>query len=203
MFCSKCGSVIAADSSFCQKCGAEVIQQDFENQQVEIRQLKTQQKALREAEIDAINSAIVFFTRKKSEYEDYEEAKLYVEYYSLGANSKLLVWGILTAILGFVLLSMDAILVSMGILLFFLPSLLMILGGILMKVNNRVKYNRYIKQRDNLYKVLKDFYATYPDCPVGFEYSNPETLSAIRECILSGRADSIKESLNLLLDESE
>ena len=45
-------------------------------------------------------------------------------------------------------------------------------------------------------------YAEYPLCPIGPEYSNPDVLYALLQVIQSGRADTIKEALNILIDDS-
>ena len=71
-----------------------------------------------------------------------------------------------------------------------------------MKVNNRKKYSYFEKRYASLSKELFDHYISYPNCPVGPEYINPQILSLLHSVLLSGRADTVKESINLVIDET-
>ena len=60
--------------------------------------------------------------------------------------------------------------------------------------------NLYFRLAD-LHNNLNAYYKAYDNCPVGFNSCHPETLNKIRRVITSGRADTIKEALNILAQD--
>ena len=89
------------------------------------------------------------------------------------------------------------------LIILLLPGAAMIVGGILMQVKNRKNYAYYQEEYARLSQELYAYYMAYPNCPVGPEFSNPDILEAIISVIQSGRADTVKESINLLLNDAE
>lgn len=49
---------------------------------------------------------------------------------------------------------------------------------------------------------LKTYFNEYKNSTVSFEYSNPRVIEMLKHNISSGRADSIKEAINCMLDDS-
>ena len=87
-------------------------------------------------------------------------------------------------------------------LLFCIPGFAMIAGGVLMKINNRRKLAHYRQEYANLALELSNHYRAYPNCPVGPEYSNPRILWGILRILQSGRADTIRDSLNTMIADT-
>ncbi len=217
MFCSKCGQQIPDNSTFCSACGNQVsgssnvavstpaptTNYDY-NAQMQV-QFQMQKNAVRQSEMQSLNNAIQYFFQKKAQFDEFDAVSELVNYYSRGAKSGLIVWGAIIASFGLVFLagagSIGFSELMMGIVMFLVPGSAMIFGGILMKKNNRRKFAYYQQRYAELSQELYDYYARYPDCPVGPEYVNPDILCVIMDVLESGRADTVKESLNLLLQE--
>jgi len=102
---------------------------------------------------------------------------------------------------------------------------LLILGGgiflLIMGINGQIEYNRFyhenkarekaekerlIKYYENrcnqLVEELDNHFKSYGYCAVAESYTNPRILKEIREPIYIGRADTIKESMNLLVQDA-
>ena len=67
-------------------------------------------------------------------------------------------------------------------------------------VNNERYNQRHINEKrfDEISAMLTTHYKNFGPCITGPSYTNPRILRALRESISSGRADSIKEAINLL-----
>ena len=203
MFCPFCGATVADGAAFCSTCGKSLsAQPSVAVQAPPITDYQAQKNAVRQSEINALDNGLRYFMQKKDDFDAYDMVCELVNYYAGGAKSSLLVWGCIIATFGIIgLLAAasggGAALLGM-FLAFLLPGGMMIAGGILMKINNRKKYAYYQQEYANLSQSLYEHYLGYPNCPVGPEYVNPEILSLVMGILQSGRADTIKESLNIL-----
>lgn len=202
MFCSKCGSQVADGAAFCASCGASLTVAPAPAQPAQPAiDFQAQKNAIRQSEMAALSNALDYFNQKRSEFEEYDLVCDLVADFARGAKSGLLVWGCIITTFGLLtLLSGEAILPLLLVLV--LPGAAMIAGGILMKVNNRKKYEYFQNEYSRLSQELYTHYINYPNCPVGPEYSNPEILEIIMGILQSGRADTIKESINLAIREA-
>ena len=212
MFCPYCGSAVAEGGSFCAVCGKNVattapaqpmpsVAEIQAQQQLQAQQYQMQKNAIRQSEINTLAQAIQYFSQKRSQFEEYDLVCDLVNDFAKGAKSGLLVWGCIIATFG--LIATGSV-VGTGdmfpVMLFtLLPGIGMIVGGILMKINSRKKYEYFQAEYARLSDELYTYYLYYPNCPVGPEYVNPDILELIMEVLQSGRADTIKESINLLL----
>ncbi|MBE7066561.1 MAG: zinc ribbon domain-containing protein [Ruminococcaceae bacterium] len=219
MFCIYCGKQIT-DGEFCPHCGKRIAlsqtnyQPDPQAQILgdvydQLLQVQAQKKAFHQSEINSLDNAIHHFSQKKAEFDEYESVCNLVNYYAKGAKKGLIVWGAIIVSIGFLILYsaltgrvVQEDKVTDILLLSVIPGLLMIVGGISMQINNRKKYTAYQEQCANLLQELYIHYTKYPNCPVGPEYTNPKILVRIRNILISGRADTIKESINMLISDS-
>ena len=55
---------------------------------------------------------------------------------------------------------------------------------------------------DRLIDAIVDWYNEYPQCPLGVEYCHPDILNTIYNLIRQGRAETIKEALNVFISDS-
>lgn len=168
-----------------------------------------QMNALRNSEMNALSVAWNYFAQLRGRYQEYDRVCKQVMYYARGAKNALLIWGSIALGIGlffaFVFASSSDPEVWEGIIpflcIFGIPGLLMIGGGILMKVNNRRKLAKYQKQYVEQVRELCGYYAAYPGCPVGMEYSNPDAIAYMMKLLQSGRAYTIRDSINLMVSE--
>ncbi len=207
MFCPSCGNQIADQSTFCMHCGKNIAEAVGGVQTAQpVMDFQAQKNAIRESEIKALSNAMQYFSQKKDEFYEYDLVCELVKDFSKGAKSSLLVWGCIITTVGLlcVLGSAGQSEAFLGCLIGFLvPGILMMVGGILMKVNSAKKYKYFQEEYARLSQELYEHYVSYPNCPVGPEYSNPEILEIIMSILQSGRADTIKESINLALSDAE
>ena len=170
-----------------------------------------QMNALRNSEMNALSVAWNYFAQLRGKYQEYDRVCKQVMHCARGAKSALLVWGSIALGIGlFFALAFATDPDARGtileltlpfICLFGIPGLLMIGGGILMKVNNRKKREKYQKLYVEQAWELYSYYAAYPGCPVGMEYSNPDAIAYMMKLLQSGRAYTIRDSINLMVSE--
>ena len=212
MFCSKCGHQVADNTHFCPNCGnsisaAQVPVPEAPSVPDPMMQYQIQKNAVRQSEYRVLDHLIAHFSQKTEQYDDYDTATEAVNYYSRGARKGLIVWGAILTAFGFIFLlslfdSQAASLATVGLFMFLLPGLFMIFGGIMMQVANKKNYQKSLYVWQQLADELYNHYMAYPNCPVGPEYSNPHILVALRNTLQSGRADTIKECLNLMVADN-
>ena len=71
-------------------------------------------------------------------------------------------------------------------------------------INANVKKSRrkkFQKESDELLDELWNNYISYGPCLLGFEFTIPENLEEIRNLLLSGRANNIRDAVNTMLDD--
>lgn len=197
MYCGNCGAFVPDGSAFCNVCGQSV------QMAAQAQMFQAQKNAIRQSEIEALERAIAYFNQKRAVFKEYDRVSDMVLHYARGAKKSLIVWGAIIASVGMLILTAAGSGASAAGAVFLIPGIGMIAGGILMQVNNKKKYNAYSEQYFQLSNELMNHYNGYPNCPVGAEYSNPEILEAILGALRSGRADTIKESINVLISDAE
>ena len=196
MYCNNCGSLVPDGTAFCGNCGANVAG----GAPTQIQQFQNQKNVVRQSEMAELENAIGYFGQKRDLFKEYDLVSDLVVEFAGGAKKSLIVWGAIIFVVGLIMLFSSA---GGGSLLFILPGGAMIAGGILMQVNNKKKYQHYLDEYVRISGELMDYYNAYPNCPVGAEYSNPDILETILGVLKSGRADTIKESINLLISDAE
>ncbi len=210
MFCPKCGTAIADGSTFCMNCGKQIaaaeptyVQNPYEAQ---AQQYKMMKDATRKGEQDSLSEAISHFSLKSAQFKEYDEVCENVNKYGRGAKSALIVWGAIISTFGMIAMAVmssaetNLEAVAGAILI---PGLLMVIGGILMKVNNRRRYGQYLERYEQLSRELYSHYLSCSNCPVGPEYANPEVLAILYRILQSGRVDTVREAINMLVASAD
>ena len=217
MFCPNCGQQITDNSKFCLHCGKAIsaIVPDIIQP---VTDFQVQKNAVRQSEIKVLSDALDYFSKKKDLFEEYDRLRALVRKFSRGARGALLIWGCIISTAGYLILLMllaqnseqairptysffqEMVIVSAFTII---PGFIMIIGGVLMKVNNRKKRKLLEKKFSNVAKEIQYYYLNYPLCPVGPEFANPDSLYKILSVLQSGRADTIKEALNLSLNKED
>lgn len=196
MFCQKCGQEMPDGAQFCMKCGAKV----------EKEQPKVMPRTVdRNQEIAELEKMIEYFSQKAPQYAEYDTVCLNVNHYAVGFTNVLRVIGILVVVFGSFLgvyMSEYTRTAQYGNLIV----LVMLAIGVGMIVANQMMVKRFrhgaaeTYQRYDLLTVeLYENYMAYGECAIGCEYTNPNNLRAILEMIESGRADTAKDAINMLM----
>lgn len=68
-------------------------------------------------------------------------------------------------------------------------------------LSGKSKIGNYLKQRKQCVDELLAYYRDYGDCFLGFEYTFPDKFKKIYEVVKSGKADSIKDAIDILSAE--
>lgn len=210
MNCPHCKQPLSDGMAFCPGCGNQVSQpaytmvDPYAQQQVYLQQ----KAAARQSEIQILDHTLRHFSMKQTQYDAYDEACRKLIHYGKGARSALIIWGCIVLTFGLIMLismisdgSVDDGGVAIAVLSIF-PGLGMLIGGILMKLNNSKQLAQCQQEYAAYSQELFYHYMLYPNCCVGPEYSNPRVLQILLRNLNSGRCDSIKESINCMIDAS-
>jgi len=228
-YCDICGSLIDVGSRFCSKCGNSV-EGNSQIQNYDSVSAISQQGDIRKASIIEINKMISYFGQKQAQFDEYDECIEKIAYYSgprpqiqvsVSPGTALKVPGIIMTILGslFLFFSLEFLFsraASLGVGLLVSGLILLPLGIFLLSIGNKKnhlfiqEYNekkasflkQYEDRRDALAEELNNHYMNYGYCPVAASYTNPQILTLIREPIDLGRADTIKEAINVMIQDS-
>ena len=195
MFCQKCGNQVDNSAGFCPVCGNSVSTSNSQQRRMSSVQVRQQN---RQDELDEINKMIDYFSQKQPQYDEYDAVCARLDPYYLRKRPSLMIWGLVSIAVGIMCFSGGII--PVGIILFLGA------GGLIFAFvkstqartrNYAEASQRYYELSDELYK----YYCDYGPCLVSAGYSNPSNLAAIRQTIQSGRADTIADALNILLDD--
>jgi len=199
MFCYHCGSRIPDGDMFCSACG-NAVGQNFQSQKAQVRQ----------SELGVLTEAFGYFSEKKMQYDRYDEVCRQLQQTARGSSNALIIWGAILSVFAMLVLLVgsentmeeDIVpLVLFGVLPM-LGSIAMVVGGILKKVSHARRVEELRLSYMQLSVELFGHFANYPTCPIGAEYTNPAIISYLMSLIQSGRADTVKESLNLAVGKS-
>ena len=148
---------------------------------------------------------ISYFSKVSDKYAEYERVCVALDPRNKRKRVGLLVWGIIIAVIG--LTFAEAFnhssqgMSTFGVITI-LGGVAMIIGYIASSSARNTNYDDAYKRFNQLTNELLRYYQGYGPCLVSAEYTNPNNLVAIRDTISSGRADNIKEALNVLIDDA-
>lgn len=223
MYCPSCGSEIKPGERFCMGCGKRVDEsREMSLKSEGVDNTLIQQGKTRIDAINEINRMIDYFSQKQNQYDEYDRCSQTIAVKKNGPSSALLVWGIVLIILGILLITgwiptiirqnpsfiyliqnrQKDIFVSIILLLVLFAGIVMVV--IYKMIDKRMHKEMYIavSRMNTLALELTDHYNDYGFCFVGPEYTNPEILKLIANVLKAGRADTIKEAINVLLDDA-
>ena len=225
MFCAYCGKENPNGATFCCGCGkpmagaANAAPQPVLNYQIpqSADDDRERRVTVRQSEIQILYKAKSYFEQRKDLFAEYKDATKLLTKYGQGASSFLMVFGCI--ILGLALIFVAAMIAMMAqdsstmeegvkfvtafLCLGVMPGTLMILGGIVKKVNGKRKSLEVRKNYVDAAWRAYEYYNQYPNCPVEFEYCDPEVIDVFLEYLESGRTDTIKESVKRALKDAD
>ena len=220
MFCKYCGSNLTDDAMFCSSCGVNLKASPVASPPIVphsdpalLQYYSMQKEAQRNSELQVLDRLINHFSQKIAQFNRYDELCEQLIQFEKGSPVAMVGWGCVLAIFGAVSVIMFYIMAANSnnseyMAMAGLASALLV-GGILMIVFGIRKRKIYYRDldfcRSELNRISEELYShylAYPNCPLGAEYVNPYVLQTLRSTLMSGRADTIKESLNLMIGDT-
>lgn len=207
MFCQKCGAQINDDAVFCSSCGAQLndFSQKSSNNPSDNSRINTRNQEIEE-------------TKKLMEYfSNPDIVSLYEKQQNLFAERNLVsntspINNIIKIGLAVMVVSFTPLFLNIGNIGLVFFAVLFVTGIILLfkgtqilnvcKRQNEEKINEIDIKLTQVDEEVNKYYTNYENCPVGIQYTNMYDLNIIYETLLSGRADTIKEAINIIIDDS-
>ena len=202
MFCQKCGKELPDDAIFCSSCGSSV----NANADYVGSSKAAEQKSTRGETLQIVDKLIDYFSAKNSLYRELDRVNCKL----VKVNQRSYYWKLLAAISFFGTIGLSLIIIAYNArhrALFlhevvpyaFLPSTT--LGLIVPLIVKIAKKSSLNKRQAELAEEITDYYNQLTYCPIGVEYSDPEILAGLKAIINSGRADTLKEAINTMVDD--
>lgn len=217
-FCSQCGTQLLDNMRFCPSCGSPKVEIGAPKVTAPPKSDNMFQQTIdiRNQSLEEINRMIEYFGNKQVLYDEYEQIQYQIEKLNPQPDpNETWLQGYLRSyrknFLPFIfivpLILFGATVASTGGA-GILAGLLFIGIGVLLFIYVVNKHNTKTEEIDQSYQSLsritnelKEHYRSYGPCAVGYEFSNPKILEEIAHIIECGRADTIKEALNRLLED--
>ena len=223
-FCSNCGAPLGEGAKFCTSCGSVVTPSAVPAQAAAVAPVLNSQPAqpsmyeqsvqMRKESLNELSRMIDYFGRKHPQYHEYDNCNARLNKLMRGTSVAPLVWGIIICVFNSIFL---LILLSEffsrkgrsssygGIIffgLFFLVGVGLIVLYICKSAGRGKEKTRLLARIGQLAQELTQYYIAFGYCPLGAEYTNPEILTRVADVLRSGRADSPKEAINIMLVDS-
>ena len=208
MFCKYCNNIIEDGSNFCPICGSNLVSVNQTSMNTSDVTISSYISNLRQSELQKICDVIAHFTPMRTVYNEYDKTARNI--CDCHNRSKApLIWGLILSVFSFIGIMNTIMEDSISdpnsliyIAIFLVPGTALLTLFFVGGYTKRKELETSIALYCELSSILMKHYKTYEDCPVGPQYTNPDNLLAIKNTIISGRADSIKEALNILIDYS-
>lgn len=203
-FCSNCGNPISESQKFCSSCGVE--NENSASQSVNKTEL-----------LNELKNAKAYFDVKLSDYEKLRQLKNEFNTDTGVITPKELAQiSIPIFILSFIVMIVSG--AADWILIFAIStiiaglSILIFIGAIALWIydlkNNNRRYKEHEEKRKEKAKNIGQleneiiaYYEAYENCPIAYEYSYPPALNSIISMISVGRADTVKEAINCMIED--
>ncbi len=216
MYCTNCGKSIG-EQNFCQHCGARVAKEELASSEqsptvatgipgasMPVYATYTDRTQQRQYELDVMQKLLGHFSLKIPQYNEYDQVSYRINQLSRGSSQAALIWGIIVSGIALVMgaiASADREALP-AFFIFLIIAILLYALHIRGKRKNKKQLAQAIDRYYELNEELYAHYCRYENCPIGPEYTNPANLQVIRQTIISGRADTIKEALNILVEDA-
>ena len=192
--CPNCSGEIQIDTSrefgFCSYCGTKIV---FER---EAPLNATQAFAdNRSAALDEITRIMDHFEPVANDFRRVDAINDQIDALSVKNHNGLIGAGAVVLVMALIIMLCGGI--PMGIVMIIVAVFLFVLSGTQKKGDLQSIENLKEEKRE-LSRKLLDTYDEYPNCPVGIEYCRSDVLDDLYEYLRKGRAETIKEAINLL-----
>ena len=174
----------------------------------------------RQDELQVLQKLVAYFSLKSPQYNEYDNVALWIDVLRRGVSSAALIWGII--LLGIVTPIMSVVAMpsydydlmlgnmvkesnpgaTVTVYICLIVGVLLIASYIFQRIRNKKRLAQAVDRYCELNEELYAHYCGYANCPIGPEYINPANLQVVIQTIQSGRADTIKEALNILVEDA-
>lgn len=200
-FCGTCGTKLNGQA-FCPNCGTPVGNEVMVSGNTSV--IYGQPKSERQMALDELDAVIDHFSYVEDEFNELIEKTNQIENLK---QKKILRWVfsmpifvLVVALLGGTVLTKLPDFVALVLLV--VAIVLPIALPIYLKIQNAKEIKALDKYTDTLTEKVMDNYNSFNgECPVGFNFYNPVSLSWLRELITSGRASTVSQAMNLMMDD--
>ena len=192
--CPNCNGQVQIDASrefgFCSYCGTKIV---FER---EAPLNATQAFAdNRSAALDEITRIQDHFEPVANDFRRVDVINDQIGFLSNKKYSGLIGAGVTTLIIGIIVTLCGGIPVGIALII---SAVIMFACSGAQKNKDRQTIEDLKTEKRELSRILLDKYNEYPNCPVGIEYCREDVLYDLYEYLRKGRAETIKEAINLL-----
>ena len=192
--CPNCNGQVQIDASrefgFCSYCGTKIV---FER---EAPLNATQAFAdNRSAALDEITRIMDHFEPVADDFRRVDAVNDEINFLSHKSYAGVIGAGIVILIIGIIIMLCGGIPVGIAVLI--VAIVLFVVPGV-QKNNDQQTIENLKEEKRELSRLLFDKYNEYPNCPVGIEYCRSDVLYDLYEYLRKGRAETIKEAINLL-----
>ena len=205
-FCTKCGNKLVPDSIFCQKCGNKV-KKDINAKENNEEEKQPQIEVETKNSMGSKNDIIIELEKERKYFLSkemlYNQRNGYINYLNTVKKPSVVAWffggGVLAVILYILLVLVISIDIGAGLLV------LWIIISIWGYVHFNNKFKNTVQNTKNVLMnseaELHNFYNAYLNSIIAFDYSEPAIIQRLITLLQNGRADTLKESINVMLDD--
>ncbi len=199
--CNRCGTMITKTALYCPNCG------NYCGKGIPSGNRGSSERENTLMELDKMYK---WFSQKANVYKRYDKLNEEISPKINRVGKKaMLIWGcIVSSIAFFILLIgfyMWSYTRSLGGIVFGLLTLLvgtgLIVGFIALEAARRKKVPMIQEEMERCARELTEHYRRYGYCEIGPEYTNPEIIREIQAVVSMGRAYTIKEALNVMIND--
>lgn len=187
MFCSKCGFEFSDDTNFCPKCGTPI---NGTSASFNVNN----QKNLRDEALQTIEQLQDYFSEKHPQYDEIDKLDRKV----LKAKKLTFLKLLIVIIVFFLLFAQSFLIFKDNWLLACVPPAIAI---VILIILNKLRIKKMEERQTQVLYEIIDHYNELSYCPIGVEYTDPQSLESIRSIVYAGRAETIKEALNIMIDD--
>lgn len=207
-YCVNCGAELVKDSNYCTKCGKRVVDATADNpnseKPVSISDNNFKSFVNAGSKEDVIRNLEQLEHYFSSKEKQYNIRNGYINYFNTVKKPGVFAWilagGALSFVFYFLLYGITSI--DIGLIGFFCVWIAITIGGYFhFKNKTQRNINNTRIALEKLENELKEHYARAPNCIIAFEYSEPEIIRRLIVLLNNGRADTLKEAINVMLDD--
>lgn len=207
-YCINCGSELVEGSNYCPKCGNKVTNATADKPNSE-KQASIPSNDFKSSVNDVSKEDVIrnlerlknYFSSKETQY---NLRNNYINYLNTVKKPGLFAWilggGALSFVFYFLLFAITSI--DIGGIGFFGVWIAITIGGYIhfkKKTESNIANTRLALEK--LENELNEHYAKASNCIIAFEYSEPEIIQRLIVLLSNGRADTLKEAINVMLDD--